>query len=157
DIDFRSIAVAGATETQALEYDTRSADTQVMVNDGETIFIGGLISETVLKEDHKIPILGDLLGGIPVIGNVFRYEQDNVIKTEVVFFVTVHIVKDGASSIADSKSTDLYEQYYPDKPILKMGKVEETKHEVSIATTTEPAKAEKKTNKPFLDFRKKKK
>jgi general secretion pathway protein D len=164
DIAFTTIPVAGAAETQALEYNTRSAETQVMVNDGETIFIGGLITETLTKEDHKFPILGDLLGGIPVIGGAFKYEQDNIDKTEIVFFVTVHIVKDGAYSIKASQTEEQFKKNYPEKageleraakkPVIRTGKmkVKQVQEEIVVS----PAAEEKKTYKPFLDFRKKK-
>ncbi|MGB3113933.1 MAG: secretin and TonB N-terminal domain-containing protein, partial [Candidatus Omnitrophota bacterium] len=127
DITFPTITVAGNQETQALRYNTRSAQTQVMVDDGETIFIGGLISETRTKQDHKLPILGDLFGGIPVIGNVFKYEQDNVDKTEVVFFVTVHIIKDGAYSIKKSKTEEEFKKHFPEKADILKDEAEEMK------------------------------
>ena len=49
-------------ELSAPLWDTREADTQIMVRDGDTIFIGGLIRESVIDLDKKVPILGDLFG-----------------------------------------------------------------------------------------------
>ncbi len=152
DITFQTLEVQGGNQTQALRYNTRSADTQIMVKDGETIFIGGLISETITKEDHKLPILGDLFGGIPVIGSAFKYEQDNKDKTEVVFFVTVHLLKDGVHSIKASDTVDEYNKHFPKKePIILQGQVKSVEHQEEIAV----AAAEEKKYKPFLDFRKK--
>ena len=64
------------------------------MNDGETIFIGGLISETLEKKENRLPLLGDIFGDIPFVGPLFKYKSDEVKKTEIVIFVTVHIVKD---------------------------------------------------------------
>ncbi|MFQ5952372.1 MAG: hypothetical protein ACE5JK_03100 [Candidatus Omnitrophota bacterium] len=178
DLTFEELEVSGADNTVAMTYNSRQADTKVMIRDGETIFIGGLILEQTTKEDHKVPILGDLLGGIPVVGNLVRYEQDNVDKTEVVFFVTVFLLKDGKDSIETSESMPRYMKYYSEEeqktskermeeaqrriegagpvqnfgPKVKMGVVKTEKVQVPVAVTVE----EEKKYKPFLDFRKKK-
>lgn len=158
---FEELSVSGAQNTVAMTYNSREADTQVMVGDGETIFIGGLIRETVTKEDHKLPILGDLLGGIPVLGSAFKYEQDNVDKTEVVFFVTVHLLKDGLHSIKASQSEEQYNKYFADSdknsqkkqaPAVRVGRMTQKKEQVEIPVAPTEAVEEKK---PFLDFRKK--
>ena len=92
-------------------FSTREAETQVMVRDGDTIFIGGLIKENVKKYDKKFPILGDLLGDIPFIGNAFKYESESKRKTELVFFLTVHVLKDlkefNATAVRDVVSIEL--------------------------------------------------
>ncbi|MFH1799011.1 MAG: hypothetical protein ABH844_06750 [Candidatus Omnitrophota bacterium] len=111
-LSFSELSVSGSANTVAMTYNSREADTQVMVKDGETIFIGGLIKETTTKEDHKFPILGDILGPIPVLGGLFKYKQDNVDKTEVVFFVTVHLLKDASHSIQASNMQSYYDKAY---------------------------------------------
>jgi len=63
----------------------RSAQTQVTVNSGETLAIGGLIQDQDVKTMSGIPILRDL----PIIGQFFRRTNNDKIRTEVVFFVTV--------------------------------------------------------------------
>ena len=140
-LSFEELAVSGSANTVAMTYDSREADTQVMVKDGETIFIGGLISETKTKEDHKLPILGDIFGDIPILGGLVKYKQDNVDKTEVVFFVTVHIIKDGEESIDDSNMREKYEQYYKKK-------------EAAGDAADKKKKGGGKKRKPLLDFRK---
>ena len=75
-------------------FTTREAETQVILNDGQTIFIGGLIKESVKKSVKKFPILGDLLGDVPLLGNLFKHSTEIQEKTELVFFLTVHVVKD---------------------------------------------------------------
>ena len=68
---------------------SRRASTTVRVRDGETIVIGGMTYANTRKRSNKIPILGDL----PIIGQLFRANADEVIKTEVIIMITPHIVK----------------------------------------------------------------
>ncbi len=68
--------------------DTTNASTRVMVKDGNTIIIGGLISDNTDRTTQKIPILGD----IPYIGNVFKHVTEAKEKSELVVFLTPHIV-----------------------------------------------------------------
>lgn len=72
-----------------LDPQMRSAHSTVMVKDGETVVIAGLIETNNYKTTRKVPILGD----IPIIGEIFksRYKRDT--DTEILIFVTPHIVK----------------------------------------------------------------
>ncbi|NQU95407.1 MAG: hypothetical protein HQ549_04160 [Candidatus Omnitrophica bacterium] len=81
-------------ELSAPLWSTREADTHVMVKDGDTIFIGGLVRENNIEVDKKVPLLGDLFGDIPLVGGLFKHKGVNNEKTELIFFITVHIVKD---------------------------------------------------------------
>ncbi|MCK4851944.1 MAG: type II secretion system protein GspD, partial [Candidatus Omnitrophica bacterium] len=114
DLAFEEREVSGAQNTVAMTYNTREANTRVRVQDGETIFIGGLIRDQVVKRVDKFPLLGDLLGDIPYLGKAFKYEAENVDKTEIVFFVTVHLVKDGMDSIDKSNTMDMFGAYHTD-------------------------------------------
>jgi general secretion pathway protein D len=67
---------------------SRSADTVVVVPDGQTVIIGGLMEKQNLRADSKIPILGD----IPLLGMAFRHRVDSHTKTELLIFLTPHIV-----------------------------------------------------------------
>jgi len=66
----------------------RSADTVVVVPDGQTVIIGGLMLKQNQRAESKIPILGD----IPLLGVAFRHRVDNNTKTELLIFMTPHIV-----------------------------------------------------------------
>ncbi|MBF0384498.1 MAG: hypothetical protein HQL27_01375 [Candidatus Omnitrophica bacterium] len=68
--------------------ETSEAETTVMVKDGITIIIGGLIKEEKIKTTKKVPLLGD----IPLLGIAFRNKDDSVRKTELVIFLTPHII-----------------------------------------------------------------
>ncbi len=67
----------------------RSAETVVVVQDNQTVVIGGLIGSTDTDIEQKIPILGDL----PLIGNLFRSSQVSSRKTNLLIFLTPHIVE----------------------------------------------------------------
>jgi general secretion pathway protein D len=64
--------------------DTSSADTTVMVKDGTTLVIAGLIKDEKIRTEKKFPILAD----VPILGALFRSRDDRVAKTELVFFLT---------------------------------------------------------------------
>jgi type II secretory pathway component GspD/PulD (secretin) len=69
--------------------DSRSADTVVVTPDGQTVVIGGLMSNRKKETVSKIPILGD----IPLLGAAFRRKIKSEDKTELLIFLTPHIVK----------------------------------------------------------------
>ena len=67
----------------------RSADTVVVTPDGEPVVIGGLIGSSKSSNESKIPILGD----IPVLGNLFKFKAKSNQKSELLIFLTPHIVR----------------------------------------------------------------
>ncbi len=78
---------------QVPSIDTRSIETQVLVNNGQTVVLGG-IYETNQQETHtKVPYLGDL----PGLGVLFRSTGVSTDKTELLIFVTPKILKEGSS------------------------------------------------------------
>jgi len=70
--------------------DSRQAQTTVLIRDGETIVIGGLISDHMENTISKIPILGD----IPILGFLFRSKHLARTRTELLIFVTPKILAD---------------------------------------------------------------
>jgi type IV pilus secretin PilQ/predicted competence protein len=70
--------------------ESRNAKTTVLVKDGETIVIGGLISESLTDNISKIPVLGD----IPVLGWLFKSKHVDRTRTELLIFVTPNILPD---------------------------------------------------------------
>jgi type IV pilus assembly protein PilQ len=83
-------------QVQVPIYSIRKAETQLMVKDGQTIVIGGLISEKEVNRVTKVPLLGD----IPLLGLPFRKTEKTTEKTDLLFFVTVNLVKPGSASAA---------------------------------------------------------
>lgn len=67
---------------------SKKATTKVTVKDGQTIVIGGLISEDDSNTVKKVP----LLGSIPLLGQLFTYKSKSKDKTELLIFVTPHII-----------------------------------------------------------------
>ena len=72
---------------------TREIATQVLVNDGQTVVLGGILQTTNREDDTKVPYLGD----IPVLGHLFKSttHQDN--KDELMIFITPKIVREGVN------------------------------------------------------------
>jgi general secretion pathway protein D len=68
----------------------RTANTQLVVKDQQTVVIGGLVRNRVARADTKIPILGD----IPVLGALFRSSTDSLDKTNLLLILTPHIIRD---------------------------------------------------------------
>jgi MSHA biogenesis protein MshL len=68
--------------------DTSEVQTTVSVKDGVTIIIGGLIKDQLINNRTKVPVLGD----IPFLGKAFNTENRNMQKTEIVIFLTPHII-----------------------------------------------------------------
>lgn len=75
---------------RAQSINTQSVTTQVLVENGETIVLGGIYQQTINKNVTKVPLLGD----IPFLGALFRYTKDQNIKRELLIFVTPKIVVD---------------------------------------------------------------
>jgi general secretion pathway protein D len=86
-----SMPVAEVLTTNTINqpvFTVREVNTFVTVWDGQTVALGGLITENVQKMQDKIPILGD----IPVAGRLFRSDNDQKIKQNLIIFVTPKIL-----------------------------------------------------------------
>ncbi|MGO8928746.1 MAG: type II secretion system protein GspD [Limisphaerales bacterium] len=81
-------ASANGTTVNAPVIDIRSADTVAVTPDGLTVVIGGMMQTSKSKTDTKIPLLGDL----PLLGNLFKRTQISDSKTELIIFLTPHVV-----------------------------------------------------------------
>lgn len=81
--------VAAATSDIGVIFQTQNAETQVLVDDGETAVIGGLTIIEKTRSRAGIPILMDL----PVIGALFRNESERENKRDLLIMVTPHIVR----------------------------------------------------------------
>jgi type IV pilus assembly protein PilQ len=70
--------------------DTKKVSTQVLVDNGDTIVLGGIFEQTTRTTVNKVPLLGD----IPLVGYLFKNTVQQDDKTELLIFVTPKIVKD---------------------------------------------------------------
>ncbi len=97
DIDVRDDAVGqnvqSATGGSVPSIDTREIVTQVLVNDGQTVVLGGILETTKTKSVEKVPYLGD----IPVLGHLFKSTTDINNKTELLIFITPKILREGSN------------------------------------------------------------
>jgi type IV pilus assembly protein PilQ len=81
-------------DIKAYRFQKRSADTTVRLRDGETMVIGGLIGSEESKTFSKVPFLGDL----PVLGVFFRNLKRSHSESEIMIFLTAHILDDVGST-----------------------------------------------------------
>jgi len=70
--------------------DTRKIETQVLVNNGDTIVLGGIFQQTKTKQIFRVPLLGDL----PVLGIFFRQTKTVNQRSELLIFLTPKIIQD---------------------------------------------------------------
>ncbi len=68
----------------------RAAKSSVVVKDNQTIVIGGMLRDRNTEDIDKVPFLGDL----PILGRLFRRDRDAKEKTNLLIFLTPHIIKD---------------------------------------------------------------
>ncbi|MDE2138159.1 MAG: type IV pilus secretin PilQ [Gammaproteobacteria bacterium] len=72
---------------------TREISTQVLVNDGQTVVLGGILQTTQREDDTKVPFLGD----IPILGHLFKSTDHRDDKDELMIFITPKIVRQGVN------------------------------------------------------------
>ena len=81
--------------------ETTEAETVLLVEDGGTVILGGLIRDENSLDEQRIPVLGDL----PILGIPFRSTKKTVKKTELVLFLTPHIVTGRRNEAASGPGT----------------------------------------------------
>ncbi len=85
--------VQSATGGTVPSIDTRAITTQVLVNDGQTVVLGGIMETTRSTSDKKVPFLGD----IPLLGYLFKTTTKTNNKDELLIFVTPKILREGSN------------------------------------------------------------
>jgi general secretion pathway protein D len=84
------------TETGDFITNKRSIKTTVLVDDGQLIALGGLISDQVRENESKVPLLGD----VPLLGNLFKARAAQKEKRNLMLFLQPSILRDEASASA---------------------------------------------------------
>ncbi|MCB1920904.1 MAG: type IV pilus secretin PilQ [Candidatus Competibacteraceae bacterium] len=92
--DEQGALVATATGPQ-VSIDKREVETQVLVNNGETVVLGGVFEQTKTDNTTKVPLLGD----VPLLGYLFRTTSNSATKRELLIFVTPQILKEGGAAV----------------------------------------------------------
>ena len=83
-------SVLDTTNAAGIITNMRAIETNVLVDDGAIIVLGGLVQDQVTGTQEKVPVLGD----IPLIGGLFRYESRRQQKTNLMVFLRPFIVRD---------------------------------------------------------------
>jgi len=83
--------------------DKREADTILLIENGQTVVLGGLRKKEVTKQVNKIPLLGDL----PLIGAAFRFEGEDTTTSELVVFITPRIIEKPVLTEMDKRQLEI--------------------------------------------------
>ncbi len=92
DVDVNKDSV-GIQTTSGFAIDTKHVQTQVLVENGGTVVIGGIYSQTESNNVNKVPLLGD----IPILGNFFKDNAKVNNRTELLVFLTPRVLNDSMS------------------------------------------------------------
>ncbi|OAE06378.1 DNA uptake porin HofQ [Pantoea sp. OXWO6B1] len=79
-------------DSQVLSIDKQEIETQVTVNDGQTLALGGIFHQQRTRGQRQVPLLGHL----PAVGNLFRQQSEEHKKRELVIFMTPRLVREAA-------------------------------------------------------------
>ena len=101
--------------------DTRKFDTTAVVKDGQTVVLGGLRKKDTALQTNKVPLLGDL----PLLGRLFRFEGESTTVNELVIFITPRILTELDMSETEQQAYGVTEFSGP-KPV-------DTRHEKRLA------------------------
>ena len=85
--------VPSATGGFVPSIDTRNIQTQVLVKDGQTVVLGGIMETERRDSEKKVPLLGD----VPVLGNLFKSRSKTNNRDELLIFITPRILREGSS------------------------------------------------------------
>ncbi|WP_027994355.1 type IV pilus secretin PilQ [Simplicispira psychrophila] len=80
----------GETTTQGVAIDTKHIKTQILIENGGTVVIGGIFEMEETSKENKIPFLGD----VPVLGNLFKSNTKESSKREMLVFITPKVITD---------------------------------------------------------------
>ncbi|MCZ6825980.1 MAG: type II secretion system secretin GspD [Gammaproteobacteria bacterium] len=90
----------GAQGAVDLITNKRTISTNVIVEDGGIIVLGGLIEETLIESEQRVPILGK----IPILGALFRTRKTELVKTNLMVFIRPTILRDGVQATLQSNA-----------------------------------------------------
>lgn len=93
----QEVSSVSNTTTSGIDSPTisqRRIETNVVVSDGQTIALGGLIEEGRNTTNSKIPVAGD----VPILGSLFRNRSDQITKTELLVLITPRVIRNGSES-----------------------------------------------------------
>ena len=89
EIDQEVSSVTESTQAVDLITSERTLNTEVLVDDGKLIMLGGLLDEQTTQTQQKVPLLGD----VPGVGRLFRYKETESTKQNLMLFLRPHIIR----------------------------------------------------------------
>ncbi|MEZ7847226.1 MAG: type IV pilus secretin PilQ [Polaromonas sp.] len=92
----------GRVTVNGFAIDTKRIQTQVLVDNGGTVAIGGIFEQTERNDDTKVPLLGDL----PLIGALFRSRIRSTSKSEMLVFITPQLLPEGVPPPVQAPGTE---------------------------------------------------
>jgi general secretion pathway protein D len=95
-----SSVAAGTQGAVDLVTNKRTVTTTVLVDDGGVVVLGGLITDTALENENRVPILGS----IPIIGELFKTRSGNKEKRNLMLFIRPTIIRDGAQAAVETNA-----------------------------------------------------
>ena len=84
----------GETTTQGVAIDTKHVKTQILIENGGTVVIGGIFEMEETNQENKVPLIGD----VPVVGNLFKSRTKESTKREMLVFITPKVLSDKAAA-----------------------------------------------------------
>ena len=106
------------TSSSGIITKVRSVETNVIVDDGRVLVLGGLMSEDSSEANDQVPILGD----IPFIGNLFKYKKNNRDKSNLLIFLRPTVIRnpDQSNSISVDRYDYMRANVHPEKSTLPL-------------------------------------
>jgi len=119
------VGVPAFGNTNSPSFSTREAETTVVVQDGETVIIGGIIDDTIRHSRTGLPFLMD----VPVVGWAFRTNSDTTQRTELIVLISPYVIRnrEEARDVTTEFSTRL-------EGVKRLGRLVRERHERFIAT-----------------------
>jgi general secretion pathway protein D len=101
-----AVAAASFGSTNSPSFSTREAETTLVVQDGNTVLIGGIIDDQINRTESGVPYLMD----VPVLGRFFRSDDDQVQRTELLITITPYVVlnREQAVEVTDDFSSRIH-------------------------------------------------
>lgn len=95
DISIEDGSAPGGRVDNIPEIERSHVDTKTVIQQGQSLLIGGLIRESTIDQTSKVPLIGD----IPLIGKLFQTNGKNVTKMERLFLITPRVIKNDQNSL----------------------------------------------------------
>lgn len=102
---FQEVSSISENTLSGIILNKRNIESNVIVDDGQVIVLGGLIGDNYTDKTSKIPLLGD----IPFIGSLFRYDNKSREKTNLMVFIRPYVIRSSAesNSVSNRKIEDI--------------------------------------------------